>query len=374
MKQKSACSHSLDVIIPSYRFDQNDQQIAAIVSLEQPDNWNIQFYLIADHPTAAIPATIQQLIQEGHLHFYRNESNKGLSYTRNRGIELSAGEWILFLDDDIVPAADLLFQFTKAILEEPSATAFGGVVRLPAPLNYFTQALTDAGYTHFFQLAALEKELAWPVGACMLYRRDKIGKIRFSENFGKDGGEEVDFAIQVKNEYGGRIIAVPAAIIEHPWWHEGRADFSRPFRYSRGNYWLISRHPSFAQWRFSNTTEMIFLLLLLTPLSFIAGVSIINWLGIMACLIVADVILFIIKQSRERGKRSWKQWGYGWLIKMAEQGGYLVCCLQHGYLQGLWQKFDIELRPGRKRHFHTNRWVWAKMGLLLLSFFLLCRG
>lgn len=365
---------SMDVIIPSYRFDKNEKEIAAIVSLQQPKDWHIRFYLIADHPTAAIPASIRQLIYDERLFFYRNESNRGLSFTRNRGIELSSGEWILFLDDDIVPAADLLLQFTKAILEEPSATAFGAVVRLPAPVNDFTQALTDAGYTHFFQLAAIGKELAWPVGACMLYRRDKIGKVRFSENFGKDGGEEVDFAIQVKNEYGGRIIAVPAAIIEHPWWHDGRPDFGRPFRYSRGNYWLISRHPSFVHWRFSNTTEMIFWLLLLTPLSFIAGISIINWLGIMACLIVADVIFFIIKQSGERGRRSWKQWGYGWLIKMAEQGGYLACCLQHGYLQGLWQKFDIELRPGRKRHFHTNRWVWAKMGVLLLSFFLLCRG
>ncbi|MBL0267702.1 MAG: glycosyltransferase family 2 protein [Chitinophagaceae bacterium] len=374
MKQVADSSLSLDVIIPSYRFDQNDQQIAAIVSLAQPENWNIRFYLIADHPTAAIPASIQQLIHDGRLQFSRNESNRGLSYTRNRGIDLSMGEWILFLDDDIVPAPDLLLQFTRAILDEPAATAFGGVVRLPAPVNDFTQALTDAGYTHFFQLAANEKELPWPVGASMLYRRDKIGSIRFSENFGKDGGEEVDFAIQVKKEAGGRIIAVPAAIIDHPWWHDGRPDFSRPFRYSRGNYWLITRHPAFAQWRFSNTTEMIFLLLLLTPLSYMAGVSIINWLGIMVCLLVADAILYIIKQAKEKGRRSWRQWGYGWLVKMAEQMGYLVCCLQHGYLQGLWQKFDIELRPGRKRHFHTNRWVWAKMGIMLLSFFLLCRG
>jgi GT2 family glycosyltransferase len=374
MKQLPKDSLSLDIIIPSYRFDQNDQLITAIVSLAQPNDWNIQFYLIADHPTAAIPASIQQLIDNGRLHFYRNESNRGLSYTRNRGIELSSGEWILFLDDDILPAPDLLLQFTNAILNEPAATAFGGVVQLPAPVNDFTQALTDAGYTHFFKLAVTEKELSWPVGACMMYRRSRIGGIRFSELFGKDGGEEVDFAILVRKESGGRILAVPAAVIEHPWWHDGRPDFSRPFSYSRGNYWLIRRHPSFAQWRFCNTTEVIFLLLLLTPLSFMAGVSIINWLGIMACLIVADAILYVIKHSKDKGSRSLKQWGYGWLVKMAEQLGYLTACLQHGYLQGLWQKFDIELRPGRKRHFHTNRWVWAKMGILLLSFFLLCRG
>ena len=367
-------SRSLDVIIPSYRFDQNEQLIAAIVSLIQPTDWNIQFYLIADHPTAAIPASIQQLIDDNRLHFYRNESNRGLSYTRNRGIELSAGEWMLFLDDDIVPAPELLLQFTNAILKEPTATAFGGVVKLPAPVNDFTQALTDNGYAHYFQLAAIEKELPWLVGACMMYRRNKIGDIRFSELFGNDGGEEVDFAIQVKKKSGGRFLAVPSAIVEHPWWHDGRPDFGRPFRYSRGNYWLITRHPSFAQWRFSNTTEMIFLLILFTPLSLMAGVSLINWLGIMVCLITADAILYVIKQFKHKSSWSWKQWGYGWLVKIAEQLGYLTCCLQHGYLQGLWQKFDIELRPGRKRHFHTNRWVWAKMGILLLSFFLLCRG
>ncbi len=367
-------SRSLDVIIPSYRFDQNEQLIAAIVSLIQPKDWNIQFYLIADHPTAAIPASIQQLIDDNRLHFYRNESNRGLSYTRNRGIELSAGEWMLFLDDDIVPAPDLLLQFTNAILKEPAATAFGGVVKLPAPVNDFTQALTDNGYAHYFQLAAIEKELPWLVGACMMFRRNKIGDIRFSELFGNDGGEEVDFAIQVKKKSGGRFLAVPSAIVEHPWWHDGRPDFGRPFRYSRGVYWLSTRNPEFIQWRFCNTTELIFLLLLFTPFSFLAGVSYINCLGIIACFIVADLFLFIIKQSVNKGKRSWRQLGYGWLVKITEQWGQLMGCLQHGYLYGFMQKFDVELRPGNKNHFHTNRWVLAKMLIQASSFFLFWRG
>ena len=82
MKQLPKDSLSLDIIIPSYRFDQNDQLIAAIVSLAQPKDWNIQFYLIADHPTAVVPASIQELIDDDRLHFYRNERNRGLSYTR----------------------------------------------------------------------------------------------------------------------------------------------------------------------------------------------------------------------------------------------------------------------------------------------------
>jgi glycosyltransferase involved in cell wall biosynthesis len=45
-----------------------------------------------------------------------NTSNMGAPKTRNVGLDESAADWVLFLDDDVVPEYDLLQHYVDAIL------------------------------------------------------------------------------------------------------------------------------------------------------------------------------------------------------------------------------------------------------------------
>src|SRR5687767_5021815 len=57
-----------------------------------------------------------------------NESNQGLSWSRNRGIKESSGALITFLDDDAVATPDFLQKCVNYSQQFPHLIAFGGKI------------------------------------------------------------------------------------------------------------------------------------------------------------------------------------------------------------------------------------------------------
>jgi GT2 family glycosyltransferase len=358
----------LDVIIPSYWFDLNSDCIISIASLSYRADWQVSFYLIGDKPGVTIPPKIQAFIDSSKIIFIANDKNRGLNYSRNKGIDLSKRNWILILDDDIIPHPNLLFAYITAIEKNPDAAGFAGVVNFPTPFNDFTKALEIAGYTYFFSLAKYRTTLPWTTGANMLFNRSKIGKLRFSDKFsGSEGGDEVEFAIRLKEkQYTSDMIAVPGAEVLHPWWHDGKTNYRRAFKYSRGNYRLLKLHPQFTVYRFCNLIELILLLLIVLPIVIMIGISWTKYLLFIIGAVLADVLIHTIKLIKEENEITPGVIFHTWFLKIAEQTGYASACIENFYLKGFIQKFDIELRSN-KNHFHTNRWLLLKVILYMIS-------
>ena len=363
----NAARNILDIIIPSYRFDENANYLEQVAALQYPGNWKINIIIIGDNPNVKIPASLQQLIDEKKIIFILNEKNMGMNSARNKGLDLSSGDWVLFLDDDIIPAKNLLFAYISAIEKKPGAMGFAGVVNFPKADNDFTKALAVSGYTHFFSLAKNKTTMPWGVSANVLFNRKKIGGIRFSPEFGnKGGGDEVDFSVQLKRQYNEELIAVPEAEVLHPWWHEGQVNYSRPFYYSRGNYLLLKKYPQYGNYHFLNCIELVLIALIFFPVIIIAGISWIKWLLWIVTLIFIDLLIHSIRILKENKEVTGKILLYAWFIKLAGQVGYTSVCLQKFYWQGLLKKFDIELRE-KKSNFHTNKWIIIKILLITVS-------
>lgn len=59
---------------------------------------------------------------------YYVEKKQGLSFARNRGIEESTGDIILFIDDDAFMETNYLHNLTVNLKSNPEAAAFGGKI------------------------------------------------------------------------------------------------------------------------------------------------------------------------------------------------------------------------------------------------------
>jgi glycosyltransferase involved in cell wall biosynthesis len=156
---------------------------------------------------------------------YFVETNQGLSHARNRGIEESRGETLLFLDDDSFIQKNYLKNLQKQLKEHPDADAFGGKIdpifesgeppKWLSKWNYSWVSAIDLG-----EKVCQFKGKAFPIGANMGIRKAMLDKIGvFNTQLGRTkknlmGGEEKDLFERIRQQ-GGNIYYFPDVVVHH---------------------------------------------------------------------------------------------------------------------------------------------------------------
>jgi glycosyltransferase involved in cell wall biosynthesis len=154
------------------------------------------------------------------------ERSPGLSIARNTGIRTAAGDWIVFVDDDVETPPGWLRAYEAAFEASPDAAVFGGPIEPKfeggAPA-WLLQALpyTAAAYAAI-DLGPVRKPLtsvAMPYGANMAFRRATLGVEPFSPDLGRTGGNLIGYEeialIQRLLESGHSGWWVPEARLRH---------------------------------------------------------------------------------------------------------------------------------------------------------------
>jgi glycosyltransferase involved in cell wall biosynthesis len=141
-----------------------------------------------------------------------HESQLGLTYARLRGIKESAGEWLVFVDDDNLLAVDYLEQALRIAVEWPTLGAYGASIsaefEAPPPnwaLPYLEGlAIRELDRDYWANLGGWS--LATPCGAGLCVRRavglnylQKANASEFRKMLGRSGlnlgaGEDSDLA------------------------------------------------------------------------------------------------------------------------------------------------------------------------------------
>jgi Glycosyl transferase family 2 len=140
----------LDVVIPSYRV--TVEFLASICCLQVPERFRTTFIVIVDNPKGLMRITntsnnssaevaLEEMLVErskrengrpNNIRVRCNESNVGASASRNRGMDESSAEYVLFLDDDVRPSPDLLMRYEEALRTLPDdVVGIVGMVRFP---------------------------------------------------------------------------------------------------------------------------------------------------------------------------------------------------------------------------------------------------
>jgi len=156
---------------------------------------------------------------------YCLETHQGLSYARNRGIEESLGETLLFLDDDSYIQENYLCNLQKQLDNHPEADAFGGKINPVFETGEAPKWLSKWNYSWVSAIDMGEKVCqfegrTFPIGANMGIKKAILMKTGlFNPQLGRSkknlmGGEEKDLFERIRQQ-GGKIYYFPDVIVNH---------------------------------------------------------------------------------------------------------------------------------------------------------------
>lgn len=119
-------SSKVSIIIPSKNRKQD--VLDCIASLKESTYPSYEVIVVDDASDDGTIQEIQKLFPD--IRLIRNETVKGAAFSRNKGAEISSGEFLFFLDSDTVVDGLCIGKLTKVFSEYPSA----GLV---APMIYY---------------------------------------------------------------------------------------------------------------------------------------------------------------------------------------------------------------------------------------------
>ena len=378
----------LDVIVPSFRVQLDYLQ--SICFLKVPNQIRTNFIIIIDNKEALLrvardlskcTGSISVSKAEGILERYLsragntirvrcNEFNIGASASRNRGLDESAAEFVLNLDDDLVPDSDLLEQYGSKLIEiDEKVVGLVGLVRFPrAPDIPLRHAAVLMSYlTFMFEIAERDDMYspAWGVTANILFRRTNI---RFDLIYSKTGGgEDVDYALRVaKASGGGTFLSVPEARVVHPFWPGSVLTLASHFyNWAIGDGALFKRFPQHCYWSFPNLPETILLSL---PACVLTKIGVWDFLQFIIRSFVADFIVDLIfgdykhrisvVQGIGKDQVTTKRSGLFYFVAHVLANVYVVG-LECGRLRGHIGRLDVRYGVFRRFDWHIGRLVDA---------------
>lgn len=104
----------ISIVMPVHNCEQYIEDSIKSVERQTYKNWEL--IVIDDKSDDGTWEILQKCQNEnGKIKIFRNEENSGVAGTRNRGIQLSQGEWVAFLDSDDIWRLDKLDEQIRMI-------------------------------------------------------------------------------------------------------------------------------------------------------------------------------------------------------------------------------------------------------------------
>lgn len=223
----------MDVVVP---FRGSRAELEALrIELGRLERSDADSVVVVDNTPghASVVGSVPVLSAPGHL---------TAGYARNRGAERGSAGWILFLDADVVPQADLLCRYFDPPPGERTALVGGGVVDEVVARD----APAAARYAHLRELMSQDNTFSWgdwsfAQTANALCRREAFeGVGGFREDI--RAAEDADLAYRLKAAGWELERREPARVI-----HKSRASLRRfvgqQLRHGAGGAWLDRRYP-----------------------------------------------------------------------------------------------------------------------------------
>ncbi|GKY95855.1 hypothetical protein MPSEU_000546100 [Mayamaea pseudoterrestris] len=347
----------LDVVIPTYRVDMC--YLERMCKLKVPAGLRTTFIIVVDNPNKlqkmfkAADSQEAAHVMEQHLKEVSgnnicvrcNPVNSGAPATRNRGLDESAADYILLLDDDVIPEDDLLFEYEKVLRTcDDSVVGLVGMVQFPRrpDLPMIHAAALTCPLTGMFEIASHSsfEYPAWGITANLLIKRTKT---RFDLAY--TAGEDVDLCLRIAKETGGKFMSAPSAKVMHDYWPGGFfAIIHHFYKWALGDGVLFSRHPHNTYKSWPNCVEFatVFLSLWL-PFLIVRHLSPLSLLFQLLGLFMVDLSVDLSDRAECEQRQTLIQHKFPWWYYILAQAisNLYVIGFEIGRLVGNWSRGDV---------------------------------
>ena len=223
---------------------------------------------------------------------YFQGPRRGPAANRNFGASQAKGTWLLFLDDDCIPAPGWLEAYASAVNRFPECSLFEGKTVAPgpklradheSPLNLTGGLLWSCNF-------GVKRQLFLQIGG-------------FDENFPFPAMEDMDLQLRL-GELGYTSTFLPDASVEHPWRPKRGTRFCIEAAKSIGYY--TNKHPQtrptfIETWRFKRMIKILFFEF---PRNFLAFRDISSFRVLYLDLLTAVLFSFTLaKQGHQEKER-----------------------------------------------------------------------
>lgn len=168
------------IITPTYK--RADKLIRAVKSLQEQTYIDWEIIIVNDSPTDNSYENFTSSINDPRIHYYVNDINRGVNYTRNKATELVSADskWIIFLDDDDYLAPDTLQTIHNLILTHQDVKWFvtNRAYTNGTPLTIFPKE--DVTYSYAWEYLIL-KRCKGDATHCIETKLINHSKIKFSQ-------------------------------------------------------------------------------------------------------------------------------------------------------------------------------------------------
>ena len=162
------------------------------------------------------------------LRYLREPAINGAAAARNTGLDLSHGDIVVFVDDDVVPAPDVLGRLLAHYARAPELAGIAPVITNypePAPASRLAIALFCRGpfrderqpiYWRWREHAGALVSVRMFTGAMMSFRRAALEELRFDARYRAASiGEDIDLCWSLGARGGRLAIATDAHIVHN---------------------------------------------------------------------------------------------------------------------------------------------------------------
>lgn len=173
--------------------------------------YDTELLIIDNNSTDETPQLVERYAKDGNPIRYIKETNQGLSFARNRGIEETKGSCLVFLDDDIRATQSLVPSWISFFENHPKAMAGGGKIHVqfddPRP-NWMSHFLLPLlGHHDLGNSSKIYPKNKYPFGGNMGFRKQVFERFgNFDTDLGRKGkqlkaSEEKELFNRLKAEY-----------------------------------------------------------------------------------------------------------------------------------------------------------------------------